>query len=93
LPISTLDSGDTEVSQPILVRVRRQSAQCLSPDEKGSQLILDDFKEMAVVLPDELVLGRHPIADSPKWTAPRHAKFLLQLDVLEGRRTPSLRAN
>jgi hypothetical protein len=32
-------------------------------------------------LPNELVLVRHPIADSSKWTAPRHAKFLLQLDV------------
>jgi hypothetical protein len=76
-----LNSGDTEVSQPILVGVRRQPTLCLFPDEKDLQLILHDLKEMAEVLPDELVLVRHPIADSSKWTAPRHAKFLLQLDV------------
>src|ERR1700730_3441334 len=70
-----LNSGDTEVSQPILVSVCRQSTLCLFPDEKGSQLILHDLKEMAEILPDQLVLLRHPIADSSKWTAPRHARF------------------
>jgi hypothetical protein len=76
-----LNSGDTEVSQPILVSVCHQSTLCLFPDEKDSQLILHDLKKMAEVLPDELVLLGYPIADSSKWTAPRHAKFLLQLDV------------
>jgi hypothetical protein len=69
-----LSSGDTEVSEPILVSVCRQSALCLFPDEKGSQLILHDLEDMAEVLPDEFVLVRHSIAASSKWTAPRHAK-------------------
>jgi hypothetical protein len=74
LLFTSLSSGDTEVSQPILVSVCRQSALCLFPDEKGSQLILHDLEDMAEVLPDEFVLVCHSIADSSKWTAPRHAK-------------------
>jgi hypothetical protein len=74
LLFTSLSSGDTEVSQPILVSVCRQSALCLFPDEKSSQLILHDLEDMAEVLPDEFVLVRHSIADSSKWTAPRHAK-------------------
>jgi hypothetical protein len=74
LLFTSLSSGDTEVSQPILVSVCRQSALCLFPDEKGAQLILHDLEDMAEVLPDEFVLVRHSIADSSKWTAPRHAK-------------------
>jgi hypothetical protein len=74
LLFTSLSSGDTEVSQPILVSVCRQPALCLFPDEKGAQLILHDLEDMAEVLPDEFVLVRHSIADSSKWTAPRHAK-------------------
>ena len=79
-PIAMVKSlGDTEVSQPIHVSVCRQSTLCLFPDEARSLFVT--ISKRWLRLPDELVLLGYPIADSSKWTAPRHATFLLQLDV------------
>jgi hypothetical protein len=78
---SALDRRDTEISQAILVGVCDQSSLCLFPDEKGSELIFHNLEKMAEILSNELVLLGYPIADGSKWTPPRHAKTLLQLDL------------
>ena len=76
-----LNRGQTKIRKPGLVSVCCQSSLRLFSNEKNSQLILYDLEKMAEILSNECIFLRDPIADRSEWTAPRHAKLLLQLDM------------
>src|SRR5258708_26384903 len=76
-----LHRRDTEIRQGVLIGAGQNRAPGFLLDEKGSQLVLDHFKDEAEVLTDQLVILGDLIADGAERTAARHSEVLLQFHV------------
>ena len=70
-----------ELITPLSAEIAGLARKHIATLARGKELSRRERRRMAEILSDELVLLSHPISNRSKWTAPRHAKLLLQLDV------------
>src|SRR5215510_4945245 len=72
-----LNHRQTIISELIRIYLRIQSASGLFFDEEGGKLCPGDFKNQAEILPDQLIVLRHFVADRAERASTRHAVALL----------------
>src|SRR5262249_43292528 len=77
----SLNHGQAVIGERLLAHGAVEPAGGLLPDEEGRELRPDDLEDQGEVLPDELVVLGHLVADRAERTASRHPELLLEGDL------------